>query len=1037
MGPRAPDEDVQMQNAIQLSLKSRTDNMAAVQGAPAESNTNGTDQNLRTRVSIDDMIQDLSLRAALELPLFHDSHGDTYLYIDPPEMQPEQDYLDYELYVKRYKQPILVKKEALVALNSPFFEKAFGPTAQFRLLRRRKLVDKLPPHVKYVIDLTPPSEGEEAVYLTTLLCCSEGVRLWYQSSEIWKVSKILVGGQEEYSSIRPKYVSIPIQQSTQAISQLANLLGQTANMPAISEPSEGADTGPSNAVDFSLCGKPRQSAEKKKKNKPLILEKANEALNKWTSGNWTSVRFSPYPKSNQSAKTAKPTTPSFLQGPEGSATRNVPKSSAIMHKRIPLEYTPVRHRSAIERVLAAIQGADPKLDSAPKMWTTFAVAKYFEITNSPLTDYIIRWLRAYPNSYFLEVLPEISLQIADGLQVYDLARDTFAILVGEEALDTLRRARDPKSVYKRSTFGRKKEDLPEHIHTRVEYASKSFLERISNEFAHFVGDEMAWVGNLPEYQKLLPYTQLKLQPAVASLRTLLKDYVRGTIYKLLSVNYDTLPKPDLPYEGGNDLYPRLDRAIVWSKLSANERILSRSFYEALISFKMFKGKSNLDIQEGWDQDWDTVKLTTMEKRELDRGTYREIMTEELKCLIRSFEPLFYNPQPQFALPDRTRNSYGGEVNSMEPDKDSIAPAQPIDIPRNPRSEENARDNDLASTPTYQNVYKKNDEWSWRPQPYLPDTGGSRCSVKNDGASQGDSLSSDESLTNGDQLGQRLAPKPIDFDPWCDDEKEWPGSSSKTGMKGIANRKSNSSWSAPIFFDLNNFFAQAAAHIESFALRKLARSDQSLRRESHELGLTNTLVCLQDDEWKYLPLWAGGNDDGSNGVFNDDLPIADYGFSSAGPEVHTGMSIPSSRATSEFDVVSSGSDSTSFNTSTATNRGFSDDIRRGHVYAADSAGTASSDDFTMLTHEEDEEENARRATEAQEQMEAAEEEEARRLAKGKGKMMYEDESYADFFNNDDDDEGDDTDRAEDEDFQGNEDEDDDMDMDMVMVEALEQ
>lgn len=40
------------------------------------------------------------------------------------------------------------------------------------------------------------------------------------------------------------------------------------------------------------------------------------------------------------------------------------------------EYTPLRHRSAIERVIQAIENGDPKLDSAPKMWTESKFAAF-------------------------------------------------------------------------------------------------------------------------------------------------------------------------------------------------------------------------------------------------------------------------------------------------------------------------------------------------------------------------------------------------------------------------------------------------------------------------------------------------------------------------------------------------------------------------------------------------------------------------------------------------------------------------------------
>lgn len=40
------------------------------------------------------------------------------------------------------------------------------------------------------------------------------------------------------------------------------------------------------------------------------------------------------------------------------------------------------------------------------------------------------------------------------------------------------------------------------------------------------------------------------------------------------------------------------------------------------------------------------------------------------------------------------------------------------------------------------------------------------------------------------------------------------------------------------------------------------------------GKITTLLCLNDNEWKYLPLWAGGLDDGTGGVFNDGVEVPD-------------------------------------------------------------------------------------------------------------------------------------------------------------------
>jgi hypothetical protein len=44
--------------------------------------------------------------------------------------------------------------------------------------------------------------------------------------------------------------------------------------------------------------------------------------------------------------------------------------------------------------------------------------------------------------------------------------------------------------------------------------------------------------------------------------------------------------------------------------------------------------------------------------------------------------------------------------------------------------------------------------------------------------------------------------------------------------------------------------------------------------------------------KYLPLWADGLDDGSGGVFQEPVPLAEMGPSEPGPGYHTGFTVPS-------------------------------------------------------------------------------------------------------------------------------------------------
>ena len=385
--------------------------------------------------NIDDLITDMSLKLALRVQSLDEADGDTYVFMDPPSQQPEQDDASYQHYCDRFAFPMVMKSTTLFALQSPFFDKALGPMSQYRVQRRRGLAGKLPCRIKYILDLTPSTDGEDAVHLVTEMCCPESVRKWKIAGMLWPISQTVIGGREHFS--------------------------------------------------------PESDYEK-----PTSLAKAG-SLSK--QDKWTHLMLK--------------------------------QQEAIIP--IPHEYTPIQHRSAINRLLLAVSGMDPGLDSAPKVWTISVIAGFYQAQNSiALLDFVVSWV--HRNSYFVEVLPEVVVRIADNLKCYDLCRNAFAILVGEEAFDSAYRNRinDPKVT----AYGRKKEYIPEEYRTRVEYASKVFNDRVRNEFTRIVSAN--WLDELPEFLKL---SQMALQPikgarlfesyqnAISSLKAMLVCIIRTKV----------------------------------------------------------------------------------------------------------------------------------------------------------------------------------------------------------------------------------------------------------------------------------------------------------------------------------------------------------------------------------------------------------------------------------------------------------------------------------------------------------------------------
>lgn len=740
------------------------------------------------RETLDSRIRDLSLKVAFELPLISDPHGDTFVFIDPPDRQPEQDDESYQRYIARYKMPMLMKKDVFMRLGSSYFEKAFGATNQHRVVRRRGLLGKLPDHIKYVLDLTPPTEGDQAVYLTTELCCSDGVRKWYQATRRWNVAKSLVAGQEEY----------------------------------------------------------------------MLPQKA-----------WS--------------------------GAAGMQVGSHTFLPVMQNPCIPLEYSPVRHRSAIERVLSALQGSDPKLDSAPKVWTTFAVARYFDITHSPLTDYIVRWLRASPNACFLEVLPETALRIADGLQCHDLCRDTFAILVGEEALGSLYRSRVPEFDNSVSVHGRKKEPLPEDMKTRVEYASKAFSDRINAEFSSLVDGGMRWIDDLPEVQRLFKLGTLpsSLDKDRTNLIVLLKDYIKGSIYTILCTNFPyTLNQTKSPED---DLFPRTSWKETWAILTPRERILTRSFWEVLRWCDLLRGPTNLHLRlqlpsGHMDSEGDAQKAIGLD------AAFDRIKNQDVKTLILSLKNS-YVEYCSTLIKDHVMNQGNAENRATF----SVAHAgwASDGASLNPKTEYGSTENLLPKDRLNGVVSKMS------PTHSISQEDGFGFQTKSD---TGNSAS-------------------------VDDEPDFYFRAFRAIQGGTT---------TPEFFDFDNFRFQAEGYFRTLSSRMLSAPDSSVRAEGLEVELTRTLVCLKDSELKFLPMWAGGNDDGSGGVFNDDVPFSHDGFSTAGPKIVTGkrLGADDNSTESSFTVLSD-SGSSRPNTSMMNHNGFSDTLPRGIAVSNDGRSLASS------------------------------------------------------------------------------------------------
>ncbi|KAK3318448.1 hypothetical protein B0H66DRAFT_603034 [Apodospora peruviana] len=91
------------------------------------------------------------------------------------------------------------------------------------------------------------------------------------------------------------------------------------------------------------------------------------------------------------------------------------------------------------------------------------------------------------------------------------------------------------------------------------------------------------------------------------------------------------------------------------------------------------------------------------------------------------------------------------------------------------------------------------------------------------------------------------------------------------------------------FDLQIFYNELRASVSALC------KNHVLNRISHEntvsFCLTDHLnLTLEENELKFLPIWADGLDDGTGGVFQDAIPPAEMGPSEPGPAYHTGYTV---------------------------------------------------------------------------------------------------------------------------------------------------
>lgn len=119
-----------------------------------------------------------------------------------------------------------------------------------------------------------------------------------------------------------------------------------------------------------------------------------------------------------------------------------------------------------------------------------------------------------------------------------------------------------------------------------------------------------------------------------------------------------------------------------------------------------------------------------------------------------------------------------------------------------------------------------------------------------------------------------------------------------GYFNISLRDFNEQLNSNYSFDEMAFHALVEHHLTTLSVQLTSFRDSENNNSIPFFLSDHLLLALDESETKYLPLWAGGFDDGSGGVFQDEVPPTDMGPSEPGPDYHTGHTIASNADTDD-------------------------------------------------------------------------------------------------------------------------------------------
>ncbi|ERF75655.1 hypothetical protein EPUS_08808 [Endocarpon pusillum Z07020] len=866
-------------------------------------------------------LESVVLYRSVELARLWGHDTDTLVFIGAPPKQPDQAAEAYGRIAAHFVRAHRIHSKNVLNLGSEKLGGLLAPTSQFRTERRLKnqrlLLGGRPSGIKYLLDLRPPIEGEEALVLVTELSCSSGVLSWFKAQQKYGIPRTMVCGQDDIALLPLPKPSTRVNyrdQHPEPRKKKLHTTQQPHGDPSLTEPQE--DDAP--------------SQDKEPKRSRI--------------GNWEGIFPTAPPILDEAVNNQAESDPTANANtdrePSGPGTDSGINATSEEQAQVQPEYSQLRHWSSIERLLHAIEGNDPMLDSAPKLWNFVSMAKFFGCaSNERISGWVTKWLFTAPNHNFIQCNPEICYRIGLDIQSEALLKDAFSILVGEKALINVHHEHSAvRSLnIQSSVAGRRLELLDDDDVNRIDHAANIFIKRIQSTYEALIGQDMHWLEQSTVFSILANFVahSNREKQIAQQLKEQIKTFVRARVLWVLARNYEgDMPEMEQAPESVRPFYPHASAQFSrYTELGEEERIFSRFFWLALrkedfevgdnavFTLPLIRNGSSLQGVPcpGWSslarnlQGGSTKnKLIPIERDKLcaSAASFMKILNERYwkgrskqkdhgSFLNKILHPQRQNansipteaqPRTPFcqALPDEeiefdNRASTSAMQHFEDLHLSSPKRARATDPMRHPTEEKRTRLDVYGMLGRSDQTNNKQTDLPIRvavPQGMsnaMPVEGPRLMKV-----AQWQAVESPEA--HEPRFAYVETEVSINDSSPASDEKTdaWQPLFEEPAHVRTLKEKGPERPNGPDYYDEHSFPIEKLLNEVTQAVSRIC--DEVLLAphffqddEIPPTDLIDSLMSLTDDEWKYLPLWAGGCDDGSGGVFNDlEPPILEAG-----------------------------------------------------------------------------------------------------------------------------------------------------------------